>query len=64
MTEPVAMSKEEVEARLARAGLRLSAADIAELHRASGHIADLIGRLGRELPKAAEPALTFSRLPR
>jgi hypothetical protein len=64
MAEPVPMSRQEVEARLARAGIRLSDAQLDELHRASGHIAELIGRLTREHPKAAEPALAFSRLPR
>jgi hypothetical protein len=59
MSEPKPMPRAEVEAAFARAGLKLSKAQLDELHGASGYIAEMIERIGRDRPKANEPAAVF-----
>lgn len=59
MDEPERMSRAEVEARLVRAGLRLSADQIDEIHRVSGYVREILERIGTDRPMAAEPALIF-----
>lgn len=59
MNEPEPMSRAEVEACLAHAGLRLSAEQVDEIHRVSGYIRQVLDRLGADRPMGAEPALIF-----
>lgn len=60
MTHPKPMGRAEVEAALERAGLRLSPAQLDEIHSVSGYITQLVERIGRDRPTSAEPALTFT----
>ena len=64
MTDPEPMPREEVEARLKRAGLHLSPEQVDEVHRASGYMRRIIERIGDDRPMADEPALTFKSRPR
>jgi len=60
MTHPEPMDRTEVEMALQRAGLRLSVSQIDEIHGVSGYIVQLTERIGRDRPKASEPALVFA----
>lgn len=64
MTEPEPMPRDEVEARLRRAGLLLTAAQVDEVHRASGYMRRLIERIGADRPMADEPAVIFKSSPK
>jgi len=64
MTHPEPMSREEVEARLKRAGLLLSKAQLDELHSVSGYIRQLSEAVSGAKPREAEPALIYTREPR
>ncbi|MBM3548643.1 MAG: hypothetical protein FJX54_16985 [Alphaproteobacteria bacterium] len=64
MSAPEPMSREEVEARLKRAGLSLSKAQIDELHSVSGYARALAETVAMRLPREAEPAVTFTRGPK
>ena len=59
MNAPTPMSRGEVEICLERAGLRLSADQIDELHRISGYVREARERLGSDRPMTVEPALTL-----
>lgn len=56
---PEPMPRAHVEACLERAGLRLSIAQVDEIHRVSGYIRQILERLGTDRPMSAEPALIF-----
>jgi hypothetical protein len=64
MSLPEPMSRDEVEARFRRAGLTLSKAQIDELHSVSGYIRQLSEAVGGTRPKAAEPAVIYTREPK
>lgn len=64
MTEPEPMPREEVEARLVGAGLRLSPAQVDEIHRVSGYIRRLVERVDDDRPMADEPATIFRSRPK
>lgn len=59
MTEPEPMKRAHVKVCLERAGLKLSAKQIDEVHRVSGYVRQVVERLGTDRPMADEPALIF-----
>jgi hypothetical protein len=59
MSTPEPMSRIDVEGCLERAGLRLAPEQVAEIHRVSGYIRQVLERLGSDRPMAVEPALIF-----
>lgn len=63
MSEPKPMDRAEVEARLARAGLKLSTAQIDELHGVSGYLQQWVDIVNAPRPMAVEPATIFTREP-
>jgi hypothetical protein len=64
MTVPEPMPREEVEARLRRAGLSLLPEQVDEVHRVSGYMRRLIERIGDDRPMADEPAVIFQSRPK
>lgn len=63
MSDPKPMDRAEVEARLARAGLKLTSAQIDELHGVSGYLQQWVDIVNSARPMAAEPATIFTREP-
>ncbi len=63
MSDPKPMDRAEVEARLARAGLKLTRAQIDELHAVSGYLQQWVDIVNAPRPMAAEPATIFTREP-
>ncbi len=63
MSDPKPMDRAEVEARLARAGLKLSKAQIDELHGVSGYLQQWVDIVNAPREMAAEPATIFTREP-
>jgi hypothetical protein len=63
MSAPEPMPRTHVEVCLERNGLRLSPAQVDELHRISGWIREARERLGSDRPMEAEPALTMKVTP-
>ncbi len=63
MSEPKPMDRAEVEARLNRAGLKLSTAQVDELHAVSGYLQRWVDIVNAPRPKGAEPATIFTREP-
>ena len=61
MSDPKPMDRAEVEARLARAGLKLSRAQIDELHGVSGYLQQWVDIVNAPREMAAEPATIFTR---
>jgi hypothetical protein len=59
MTTPEPMSRVHVEACLERSGLKLTPAQIDEIHRISGYVRQSLERLGSDRPMEVEPALIF-----
>ncbi len=59
MSPPEPMPRAHVEVCLERAGLKLSPAQVDELHRVSGYLRQALERLGSDRPMEIEPALTF-----
>lgn len=59
MSTPEPMPRVQVEVLLERAGLKLSPAQVDEVHRVSGYVREVLARLGSDRPMDAEPALTF-----
>ena len=64
MSHPEPMGREEVEARLKRAGLTLSKAQIDELHSVSGYIRRISEVVSAPRPREAEPAVIYTRQPK